>query len=254
MTSPLSVALVTGAGHGIGAAISRKFAENGLIVAMLDIDEAATKKLEKIILSSGGQALTVPCDVSNKGSVESALSLVESKLGSISILVNNAGVGGPFHRIDEVNDEEWDWIINTNLRSLFFFCRALLPKMKASGFGRIVNLASVQGLVGAARSSTYVASKHAMVGYTKAIAAEWGEFGITCNALCPGYVDTRLGVQDSQVSNHFAKVLAKSPVKRIASPSEVATWAHHLIGPDSGYLNGSIIVLDGGMSSHLGID
>ncbi len=224
------VAVVTGGAQGIGAAIVEALALDH-DVAVLDLKESR-------------RALWVSCDVGRRDSVEQALSAVEAKLGVPSVLVNNAGIGGPFHRIDEVQDDEWERIVSTNLRSVFWLCRALLPKMGAQGFGRVVNIASVFGLRGGARSSTYAATKHAVIGYTRALADEWGDLGVTCNAICPGYIDT------PAVSAEAAAVaLAKTPVGRLGRPEEIAALVAHLCGPQSGYINGVAWAVDGGITS-----
>jgi 3-oxoacyl-[acyl-carrier protein] reductase len=246
-------AIVTGAGNGIGKAIARQLAKQGARVALLDIVGERALEAAEEIQQDGGSAAGIPCDVSKRLDVDRAVEQVEGMWGTISILVNNAGVGGPFHRADEVSEEEWDWILNTNLKSVYLFCHQLLPKMKEQGYGRIVNIASIQGLFGSAHSSTYVASKHGMIGYTRAIAAEWGEYGITCNAICPGYVDTALGVQTDKIPDYMERVMHKSPVKRIATPDEIAALALHLIGPYGGYINGAALTIDGGITSHVGI-
>ncbi|MBO9608743.1 MAG: SDR family oxidoreductase [Paenibacillaceae bacterium] len=250
----ITTAIVTGAGRGIGAATAKRLAAAGHRVGVLDIREVEAQQVAAAIAAAGGQALAVRCDVGRRDEVERAIADVERQWGEPPlVLVNNAGVGGPFHRVDEVSDEEWDWIVNTNLRSVFLFARRLLPSMKERGFGRIVNIASIQGLLGSAHSSTYVASKHGMIGYTKTIAAEWGPYGITCNAICPGYVDTALGVQPDAIADYMRRVMAKSPVKRIALPDEIAALAEHLIGPHGGYINGASYTIDGGISAHVGI-
>ncbi|HEU4963695.1 MAG TPA: SDR family NAD(P)-dependent oxidoreductase [Bacilli bacterium] len=247
------VAIVTGAGRGIGAATAKLFAAQGIKVAALDILYHEAEKIAQEIRDNGGEAIALTCDVGKRESVEYAVSYVEEEFGVPTILVNNAGVGGPFHRVDQVSDDEWEWIINTNLKSVFHFSRLLLPKMKEQQFGRIINIASIQGLYGSAHSSTYVASKHGMIGYTKTIAAEWGEHGITCNAICPGYVDTALGVQSNLISDYMQRVMQKSPVKRIAQPEEIAQLVWHLAGPHGGYINGATYTIDGGITSHVGI-
>lgn len=246
-------AIVTGAGRGIGAAIAKKLSSDGINVALLDIEFEQVKKLADEIALSGKKAIGLKCDVGLTASTNEAVNGAVRELGDIDILVNNAGYGGPFHRIDEVSDAEWDSIIATNLKSVFLFSRKILPSMKTRRFGRIVNIASIQGMFGASQSSTYVAAKHGMIGYTRSIAAEWGEFGITCNAICPGYVDTAMGVKGREVEQYLEKVLQKSPVKRIASPDEIASMVSHLVGTQGGYINGAAIVMDGGITSHLGI-
>jgi 3-oxoacyl-[acyl-carrier protein] reductase len=247
------VAIVTGAARGIGAAIARELAERRISVALLDIDPKTTKQTAALLDAPGVKVLAVRCDVSKDDAVRRAVAVVRRQLGEPSILVNNAGIGGPFHRIDEVSNREWDQIMSTNLRSVFLFARSLLPGMKARGFGRIVNIASVHGLFGAARSSTYVASKHAMIGYTRAIAAEWGAFGITCNAVCPGYVETAMGAQDDKIQDHRRRVLERTPVGRIAMPDEVAALVGQLTDRRTAYVNGAVIVIDGGLTAHLGL-
>jgi 3-oxoacyl-[acyl-carrier protein] reductase len=249
----VNVAIVTGAARGIGAATASLLAEQGMAVALLDVEEAALAETTGRLAEKGHLVRALRCDVGLRTSVEAAILEVETQLGAVQVLVNNAGVGGPFHRVDEVSDEEWDWIINTNLKSVFLFTRNLLPKMKAQGYGRIVNVASIQGFLGSARSSTYVASKHGMVGYTRTIAAEWGAYGITANAVCPGYVDTALGIQPAAVQDYLAKVMAKSPVQRVAQPREIAELIAFLASPNAGYLNGAVIPIDGGITAHVGI-
>jgi len=254
MSDGTKMALITGAGRGIGKETAKRLAEQGIKVGLLDIHLENAEQVADEIRKEGGSAVAVECNVGKRECVETAISLVESQFGATPLLlVNNAGVGGPFHRVDEVSDEEWEWIMNTNLRSVFLFTRFLLPKMKQAGFGRIVNIASVQGLFGASRSSTYVASKHGVIGYTKAIAAEWGQEGITCNAICPGYIDTAMGVQSAEVTDYLQKVLEKSPVKRIGSPSEIAAMVAFLFSPGGGYMNGATITMDGGITAHVGI-
>ncbi|MEW9672238.1 SDR family NAD(P)-dependent oxidoreductase [Ammoniphilus sp. 3BR4] len=246
-------AIITGAGRGIGAETAKLFAKQNIAVAVLDRDEQSALKVAQQIEREGGLALAISCDVGKRDDVEEAITVVERKWGTPLILVNNAGVGGPFHRVDQVSDEEWDWIINTNLKSVFLFTRNLLPKMKEAGYGRIINIASIQGLLGSAHSSTYVASKHGMIGYTKTIAAEWGRFGITCNAICPGYVDTQMGIRPEDISDYYQRVMEKSPVKRVAHPIEIAALVAHLAGEHGGYINGASYTIDGGISAHVGI-
>ena len=134
--------------------------------------------------------------------------------------------------MDEVSDDEWYSIMNTNLKSVFNLSRFLLPEMKKIQFGRIVNIASIQGYLGASLSSTYVASKHGIIGYTRAIAAEWGAYGVTCNAICPGYVNTPMGAQDSKQENHRLKIIDKIPLHRIAEPDEIAHCVNYLISKE----------------------
>ena len=247
------VAVVTGAGQGIGAAIAEALAESGWIIAALDIETTKTKALVRRLKRRNLAAFSFECDVSKPDAVNSVLNEIETSIGGVGVLINNAGVGGPFHRVDQVSDAEWESIFATNVKSILNLCRFLLPKMKKRSFGRVVNIASIQGLLGASRSSTYVASKHAVVGYTRAIAAEWGPHGITCNAVCPGYVRTKMGVQSKSVSNHQRRVMLRTPTRKIASPREIAFLVKNLVNPEAGYMNGSVVVADGGITADIGV-
>lgn len=246
------VAVVTGASRGIGAAIATELARQGFEVVLLARDEAALTRLQERLTAAGGRVWPLACDLADEGAVGVALSRLEAKLGVPRVLVNNAGVGGPFHRVDEVSTAEWDQLFDVNVKGVRNLCQWALPRMKSQGYGRIVNIASIMGLFGGAQSSTYAATKHAVVGYSKAIAAEWGAYGITCNALCPGYIDTEmLAKADPAVR---ARLLERIPVKRFGTPEEVAGMVSFLVGPFSGYVNGSAVVMDGGLSAHLASD
>ncbi|MET0405036.1 MAG: SDR family NAD(P)-dependent oxidoreductase [Cystobacter sp.] len=251
-TSPSTpgLALVTGASRGIGAAIARALADSGFQVALLARDPKTLSKLEHELNMAGTRAWAFACDVADEATVDATLTRIETSLGVPTVLVNNAGGGGPFHRADEVTRMEWDALFGVNIDSVHHLCRRLLPRMKAAGYGRIVNISSIQGLFGGALSSTYVATKHALVGYSKAVAAEWGAHGITCNAVCPGYTETdMLARADPAVKK---ELLRRIPAGRFATPEEVAGMVAFLVGPHGGYINGSTLVIDGGLSAHLG--
>ncbi len=245
--------IVTGAGQGIGAGIAKIYGKNGFHVGVLDIHYETAKETVKEIVDQGGTAMAVECDVALRSDVEQAIDMVTKAYGLPTTLINNAGVGGYFHRIDEVTDEEWDWIINTNLKSVFLFCRNLLPKMKEIGYGRIVNISSIQGLFGSPRSSTYVATKHAIIGYTKTIAAEWGGFNITCNAVCPGYVQTAMGIHDESFKGFSQSVMDITPSKKIATVEEMGELVYYLTSEKAQYMNGSAITFDGGITCYTGV-
>ena len=248
------IALVTGAAGGIGSAICERFISDVDALVLVDIDQNKLDDLHKKLQSKSAiPVISQYCDVGDSNSVETMLVKVTEKVGTPNIIINNAGIGGPFHRVDEVSDDEWYKIINTNLKSIFNLSKFLLPSMKHQNYGRIVNIASAQGYLGAALSSTYVASKHGVIGYTRAIAAEWGKYGITCNAVCPGYVDTAQGVQDDKVTDHHKNIILKTPTGRIAKPQEIANIVLHLIKDESSFINGSILTIDGGLTCHVGV-
>lgn len=248
------IGLVTGAAGSIGSAVSEKLLSDVNALILVDIDQAKLDLLQNSIAKKTSiPTLSYFCDVGDSGSVESMLKKAQDEIGTPNVLINNAGIGGPFHRINEVSDEEWHKIINTNLKSIFNLSKFLLPLMKQKNYGRIINIASVQGYLGASLSSSYVASKHGVIGYTRAIAAEWGQYGITCNAVCPGYVDTSMGVQDNKIEAHYKKIVAKTPLGRIAKPIEIANIIAYLVKDESSFINGSILTIDGGLTCHVGV-
>lgn len=237
-------ALVTGGSKGIGAATAKRLAEDGYRTAIIARDAKPIAAVCAEIQAQGGEAVGITCDVTDWNSVNAALRRITGEMHSVDILVNNAGVGGPFHRIDEVEDHEYETIFATNVRASFWFCRAFLPCMKSRGFGRIINIGSVQSLRGAAFSSTYAATKHAIVGYTKSLACEWGQWGITCNVICPGYVSTGM------LPDHFDEssgLKDRIPARRFAEPQEIADMVSFLARPTSGYFNGAVLTVDGGL-------
>lgn len=246
------LALVTGAARGIGLAITRQLLADGFRVAAIDIDPKPLTRIKHPNL------IPIACDVGNSSLVKTTCKAILKNHGTPWALINNAGWGGPFHRLDEVSDEEWSRIFDINVRSVFLFARELLPPMARAKGGRVLNIASIQGFTGAERSSTYSASKHAMIGYTRSIAAEWGPQGITCNAICPGYVDTAQGARDEHSRNFESKVIARTPSRRILKPDEIAAWAGFLVrkpnrGSSELAANGSIFTLDGGITAEIGL-
>lgn len=250
MGGPRPTALITGASQGIGAAIAEKLAAEGFFLVLLDqAPEGASHLLTRL----AAPGLVRACDVSKAEQVKKSIEAALAETGRIDALINNAGVGGPFHRLDEVTEDEWDWIMQTNLKGTFLLLKHVLPLMRQQSYGRIVNIASVQGFLGASRSSTYVASKHGVIGYTKSVCAEWGQYQITCNAICPGYIDTKMGVQPDKVDSHLQAVLERTPSHRIGKPLEVAELAAFLLRPESAFINGAVLTLDGGLTAHLGV-
>jgi 3-oxoacyl-[acyl-carrier protein] reductase len=246
-------AIVTGAARGIGLAITKKLLRDVFTVSAIDIDPVPLKKM------SLPGATSCTCDAGNPEQVKSTLKTILKNHGTPWALINNAGFGGPFHRIDEVSDEEWTRIFDINVRSVFLFCRELLPRMAAQKGGRIVNIASIQGFLGAERSSTYSASKHAVIGYTRAIAAEWGPQGIACNAISPGYVDTAQGARDELARDFQNRVIQRTPSRRILAPGEIAELASFLCRkpgskePRTGAINGAVLTIDGGITAETGL-
>jgi 3-oxoacyl-[acyl-carrier protein] reductase len=247
------VALVTGAGGGIGGAVCDALAATGHVVVALDIDGAKADITAARLTRGGSRARSVPCDVSLEDDVDRALADIATSAGPPLVSVHCAGVGGPFHLTTEVSTTEWDLVLGTNLRSAFLLARRLLPAMKTAGFGRIVHVASIHGLHGARRSSTYAASKHGLIGYTRALAAEWGAHGITCNAICPGYVETAMGAQEAAGRDHRERILARTPSGRLATPEEIASLVAYVVSDAARHVNGAAWVVDGGITADVGL-
>jgi len=249
---PKQVAVVAGGGGSIGTAVCEALSP-GVAVVVLDVDATSGERAARRVRERGGSGVAFPCDVRDEREIDRIVTSIEADYGPPSILVHAAGFGGPFHRVDEVPAAEWDRIVDTNLKSAFLLSKRLLPAMKNAAFGRLIFVASVQGLMGAPLSSAYVASKHGLIGFARAVAAEWGQFGITSNAVCPGYVNTKMGPQPGVRPDHVERILARTPSKRIAEPEEVASLVAFLISDSARHVNGAALVVDGGMSADLGV-
>ncbi len=246
--------VVTGGGRGIGRAVARRLAESGAAVV---VSARSTEQIENVaeeLRADGLQAHAVRCDVANEASVAAMAEEAIERLGRVDILVNNAGIAlsNPIKRLPL---EEWNQIIAVNATGTFLCTRAFLPGMVDRGWGRVINVASVAGLRGSRYIAAYTASKHAQIGFTRALAMEVAGNGITANAICPGYVDTPMTeysvaniVEKTGVSAEEAleRILSLSPQQRLIRPEEIAHVALMLCGDDGEGINGETIVLDGG--------
>jgi 3-oxoacyl-[acyl-carrier protein] reductase len=235
-------AIVTGASRGIGATIATTLAAARFTTILIGRDAEALNSVTESIKAEGGLAFAISCDITDKNAVQAAFRSIKQVGPAPSVLVNNAGLGGPFRLTTEVSDEEWEAVFSTNMRAAFWFCREYLPPMKEAGYGRIVNIASIYGLVGGEYSSLYSASKHALVGYTKSIGREWGAFGITSNALCPGFVETEMHSYSD--SDEVRPRLG--PIGTPTGAIEIAETVLFLMQPMAKHINGATIAIDGG--------
>ncbi|MCX8515001.1 MAG: SDR family NAD(P)-dependent oxidoreductase [Burkholderiales bacterium] len=250
----MQTVLLTGAARGIGYKIAEILVNKYNLILIdkneIELENSATQLRHK---NNMAQIQSYVCDV---GSVKQVAQLHKNLLENNfmpHILINNAGYGGPFQNLCDISYEQWDLVMNTNLKSIFNFAKICLPSMQQAEWGRIINIASIQGLIGAKLSSTYIASKHGVIGYTKAIAAEYGQYSITCNAICPGYVDTAMGVQEDEIPNHFKNVITRTPLKQIGQPYDIAKLVEFLISDAAKFINGSIITIDGGLMADIGL-
>lgn len=233
------VAIVTGAAQGIGAAIARELASDGAKVVVTDVNLAGAQAVADEI---GGIAIKV--DISNPDDVASLVSTVTSQLGGIDILVNNAGLV-PFTPWEDLTFEAWRQIMSVNVDGLFLMTRAVSDVMAKAGYGRIVNIASNVFVAGTPNFAHYVASKGAVIGFTRALAGEVGKHGITVNAVAPGLTESE-GVLTSPHNEGFGYVLPAQAFDRKGLPSDIAPAVAFLASEKSGWVTGQTLVVDGG--------
>ena len=245
------IALVTGGGSGIGAACCRSLAEEGALIAVLDIDSAGGQAT-CTALGNVTQTMFVHCDVTSPQAMQDAVGAIVQRFGRLDIAVNNAGIGGAVTPLTEYPLETWDKVIATNLSSVFYGMRAQIPAMLAPRMGErggaIVNIASLMGTVGYPNISAYVAAKHGVVGLTKVAALEWGEHNIRVNAVGPSFIKTPLTTSalPDEVWDAFPAMHA---LRRVAEPPEVARLVTFLASDEASYLTGSLHLVDGGYTA-----
>jgi 3-oxoacyl-[acyl-carrier protein] reductase len=227
--------LLTGGSGGIGTSIAKGISDLEYPIINLDLKDRDFHFKNETFVQT---------DLSNPNFIHQL-----SNLSNVTDVVHCAGYGGPYHSITEVEEEEWDKVQNINCKSIYSIMKNILPYWKKRNFGRLVVIASSLSIVGSANSVAYSSAKHALIGFTKSIAAEWGEFGITSNAISPGYIETKMGIQEDQVSNHRKKILDMTPSKKIGSPEEIARVVLFLLSSDSSYINGANWTVDGGITS-----
>lgn len=238
-------ALVTGASRGIGRAVALAFAAEGASVALnFAGNVAAAEAVRAEIESAGGKAILVPADVSDENAVEDMVKTVTEAFGSIDILVNNAGItrDGLLLRMKE---EDWDAVLNTNLKGVFLCTKAVSKFMMKKRYGRIVNMASVVGVTGNASQANYTAAKAGVIGFTKATAKELASRGITVNAIAPGFI--RSDMTDVLPDKVKEAMLAEIPLGRAGEPADVAKAALFLASDQAAYITGQVLKVDGGM-------
>lgn len=238
------VAVVTGAGRGIGRAIALRLASAGADVVCLSRTPENAAKVSAEVQALGRRAWAQAVDVADAAAVEATAARILSEAGRVDILVNNAGVtrDGLLMRL---NDDDWEAVINTNLRGAFSFIKALSRSFLKQRSGRIINITSVIGLIGNAGQSNYAASKAGLIGLTKSVAREFASRGVTCNAIAPGFIETDMtAVLEAKLKEGL---LQRIPLGTLGQPEDIAEAVLYLAGPGGRYVTGQVLTVDGGL-------
>jgi NAD(P)-dependent dehydrogenase (short-subunit alcohol dehydrogenase family) len=259
MTLKDKMAVVTGAGSGIGRAIAQMLAARGAPVAAVDLDEAAARDTAQLIVKGGGRAVSARADVSEAAEIDRAVAGAVKELGALEIMVNNAGILDGYFNVDEMDERVWRRVIDIDLTGVFLGCKRALREMLPRGRGRIINMASVAGLNGTGGGAAYIAAKHGVVGLTRQMAVVYSAHGITVNCVCPGPILTGLrqhsqailgpGVPDMTdrgVAVNDDQIRALIPAQRRGAVEDVAAAVCFLASEEAGYVTGHSLVVDGG--------
>lgn len=245
MSATNKVALVTGASSGIGQAIAYGLAKAGNGIAVnYNTNAGGARETADKINSAGGKAITIQADVGDIAAVEKMFEKVNNELGAVDILVNNAGIVRD-NLLLRMSYEEFDAVINTNLKGTFYCCKMAIRSMVKKRWGRIINISSIVGMLGNPGQSNYAASKGAINAFTKSLARELGSRNITVNAIAPGYVETKTSSVSTEAT--LNTVFALSAIKRFGQPKEVAPVAVMLASEEASFITGAIIRVDGGL-------
>lgn len=239
------VAVVTGAAQGIGRAIVETLARRGADVVVADLNvEKAEATAKEIAADTGRRAIAVQVDVANSASAKDMVDRAIAEFGRIDILVNNAGITRD-NLIMRMKEDDWDLVLNVNLKGAFNCAKAAIRPMMKQHYGRIVNITSVSGLAGQAGQTNYSSSKAGLIGFTKALAKEVGSRNITVNAVAPGFIETDLTADLPQELRDMA--LQMTPVGRFGKPEDVANAVAFLVADESSFITGQVLSVDGGM-------
>jgi 2-hydroxycyclohexanecarboxyl-CoA dehydrogenase len=239
------VALVTGAAAGIGAAICRRLARDGIAIGVLDVLIDGATQVANEIVAAGGKAIPLQASITDRGQVKAALAKLREAFGPVTILVNNAGITG-FIPFEELTDAQWDKMFEVNVKGTFIVTQLALPDMKAAGWGRIVNISSSSAQSGAVRMAHYSASKGAIIALTKTLAREFGPLGITCNNIPPRFVMNTV-MSEANIDESSKKAMIEAgPIQRSGEPADIAGACAWLVSEEAGYVTGQTIGVNGG--------
>ena len=248
----MRVAIVTGAGRGIGAAIAHRLAADGMSVGVVDLDEQGSRRTAKEITENGGRAIPIGADVADETAVGNAVQQTAAELGPVTVLVNSAGIIRD-NLIFRMSTADWDSVMDVHLRGAFLMTRAAQTHMTQAKWGRIVNISSTSAL-GNRGQANYAAAKAGLIGFTKTLALELGKFGVTANAIAPGFVETEMTAataarQGLDFEEWKSSIARDIPLGRIGQPEDVAAVASFLCSEDAGYVSGQVIYVSGGAKS-----
>jgi cyclopentanol dehydrogenase len=242
------VALISGGAKGMGAVEAKLFAKEGAKIVIGDVLETEGKQIEGEINKTGGECLFVPLDVTDENQWNEAVAATVRRFGKLDILINNAGIFRT-SPVEETSSTEWDQVMDINAKGVFLGAKAAIPAMREAGGGSIINLSSVAGLVGAAYSSAYSASKGAVRLFTKSTAIQYATDGVRCNSIHPGVIQTDMTKEAIADSQFKAQRLDPTPLARLGQPEDVAYGALYLASDESSFVTGAELVIDGGWTA-----
>jgi len=250
MTTNKRIALVTGAGEGMGRATSLRLAKDGFAVVALDINQSNAEIVASLITESDGTAIAICADISERQQLQAAHEKIQQSLGRVSVLVNNAGVEDftPFLKID---DRNWDKQIDVNLKGNYLVTQTFLPDMQAQKWGRIINISSLGAQIGSASMVHYTAAKGGIIAMTRSLALEFGRDGITVNTVAPGFIDTpmaRRAINSGRFPVSLENMVTNYPIPRLGKPEEIAAACSFFASEDAGYITAQLLGVNGGTS------
>jgi 3-oxoacyl-[acyl-carrier protein] reductase len=248
-----AVVVITGAAHGIGATYARALVAEGAAVVVVDLDGEGAEKLAVELRESGGRALAFRADISDEDDVKAMVDGTLAEFGTITGLVNNAAVFSvvPMSRapFDEITLDEWDLMMRVNVRGTWQVSKAVIPAMRAAGYGKIVNISSGTALKGSASRIHYVTSKAAILGFTKTLAKEVGADGIRVNCVAPGSTLSEESPDEGTVAYRSSRVTDRA-IPRLQLPADLVGAVRFMVGPESDFVTGQTLVVDGGSHMH----
>jgi 2-hydroxycyclohexanecarboxyl-CoA dehydrogenase len=245
------VAVVTGGASGIGLGIAKRLADDGAKVAIFDLDGGVAADAAEKLCTDGAEVIGIRVDVSDREQIDRAVADIRGRFGPVTILVNNAGIAG-YQKFLSIAPETWDRFLSVNLTGTFHCCQAVLPDMIDVGWGRIVNISSSSTHSGQPLMAHYVASKSGVVGLTKSLALEFGPKGVTVNTIPPGFIDTPM-MRDAEAHGYLGNSVdfhaARTPVRRVGQPEDIASACAFLVSDAAGYITGQVIGVNGGRNT-----